>query len=160
MTPSAEQAYSKLAERCSSTELCTGEALDKLRLWGIDSSDAYRIVQRLVNERFIDDERFAGIWVRDKLYNARWGVLKIRNSLRLKRIDSDIIDAAIAENLDSEQYYENLQTALRAKARSLPSPLTYETKMKLARFAINRGYEPRLVQELLNDEFWRDDNDL
>lgn len=159
MTLSADQAYSKLAERCATSELCTGEALEKLRLWGIPSDAAINIVQRLVNERFIDDERFAGIWVRDRLYNARWGVLKIRNSLRLKRIDSDIIETALAENIDSERYCANLLAALRAKARALPSPLTYEAKMKLARFAINRGYEPSLVQEFIQDESWRENND-
>lgn len=161
MTLSADQAYSKLAERCSASEYCTGEALEKLRQWGIDRTDAVKIVQRLVNERFIDDERFADIWVRDRLYNARWGALKIRNALRLKQIDPEIIESAIAENLDPEQYYANLATALRSKARALPSPLPYDAKMKLARFAIGRGYEPALVQDMINDEdFWRNNDEF
>ena len=156
MTLSAEEAYKKLAERCSKSEICTGEALDKLRQWSINSTEANKIVQRLVDERFIDDERFAGIWVRERLYNAHWGLLKIRNSLRLKQIDTDIIDSAISENLDQDKYCANLAAALRSKARSLPSPLSYENKMKLARFALSRGYEPNLVKEMVNEEdYWR-----
>lgn len=160
MTLSAEEAYNKLAAKCSMSEICSGEALDKLHQWGLGSSNAYEIVQNLINDRFIDDKRFAGIWVRDKLYNAHWGRIKIRNSLRMKRLESDIIECALRENFDSERYYANLASALRIKARGLPSPLTYDAKTKLARFAISRGYEPSLVQEMLNEEnYWRENNE-
>lgn len=156
LTP--QEAYSQLADRCAACEMCTGEALDRLRRRGIDEDSAFDIVQRLVDLRFIDDERFARIWVRDRLWNARWGLLKIRNDMRLKRIDDAIISSAINEELDRERYFDNLAAALRSKARTLPSPLTYDLKMKLARFAISRGYEPSLVQEMLRDEeYWRTD---
>lgn len=152
------KAYSRLADRCALSEMCTGEALEKLRLWGIGRHEASKIVQRLVNERFIDDERFARVWVRDRLHNARWGAVKIRQSLRLKRLDYEVIEAAMESEMNQEVYFSNLAAALRSKGRSLPSPLTYTDRMKLMRFAVGRGYEPGLVSEMIDDEeYWRNE---
>lgn len=165
MTPQSKalapaEAYARLADRCATTELCTGEALDKLHRWGVASREAESIVQRLVTERFIDDERFARIWVRDRLWNARWGLLKIRAAMRLKRLEPETVEAAIGEEMDDERYFANLAAALRSKGRRMASPIAYEDKVKLARFAMSRGYEPELVREMLADEsYWREEPD-
>lgn len=166
MTPSAKtpptpgEAYSRLADRCAMTEISTGEALEKLRRMGLRGPRAEAIVQRLVDERFIDDERFARAWVRDRFGLARWGRRKIRESLILKRVDSAIIRQALEEEIDPEAYYENLADALRSKARGMSEPLTREERMKLARFAASRGYEPDLIMEMIADEdYWRGETD-
>lgn len=165
MTPRKEitpqEAYSRLADRCSTTELCTSEALEKLRQWGIGEQPACAIVQRLVDERFIDDERFARAFVRDRLYNSRWGLVKIRQAMRLKHLDSGLINEAIESETDDERYFSNLAAALRSKGRAMPSPLSRDDRMKLARFALSRGYEPGLVSEMLaNEEYWRGEDSL
>lgn len=162
MTPhkqlTTDEAFARLADRCATTEICTGEALDKLRTWGISRADSIAIVQRLIDGRFIDDVRFAHAWVRDQLYNSRWGVLKIRAAARIKQLDETILNKAIADELDEERYFDNLAAALRSKARQMPETLTYGDKMRLARFATGRGYEPSLVQEMLRcDDYWRRD---
>ncbi|MCM1309480.1 MAG: RecX family transcriptional regulator [Bacteroides sp.] len=152
-----KEAYARLADRCAMAEVSTGEALTKLRQWGITGAEAYKVVQRLVNERFIDDERFARSFVRDKVNNAHWGVNKIRLSLHQKGIDNETARIAIAEELDEETYFANLAGALRSKGRNMPSPLNREDYARLARFAVGRGYEPSLVSEMLSDEhYWRD----
>ena len=158
LTP--DEAYARLADRCSTCEVCTGEALEKLRLWSIGPTEAARIVQRLVNERFIDDERFARAFVRDRLNNSRWGLVKIRHALSLKRIDRAIIAEAIESETDDERYFANLADALRSKGRRMESPLSQADRAKLMRFAVSRGYEPSLVCEMIADEeFWRNDDD-
>lgn len=162
MTPRKElkpdEAFARLADRCAMAEVCTGEALEKLRQWGIGREESYRIVQRLVDERYIDDDRYARAFVRDRLYNSRWGLVKIRQAMRLKRLDDSQISEAIESETDNERYFANLAAALRSKGRSMPSPLSRDDRMKLARFAIGRGYEPSLVSEMLADEdYWRDE---
>lgn len=154
---SPKEAYSRLADRCAMTEMSTGEALEKLRRLGITQSEAYSIVQKLVDERFIDDERFARMYVRDKLVNARWGRIKISQSLRLKGVDSEIAAEAFESVWDDQVYFRNLAAALRNKARTMGQPLTYPDKVKLVKFAAGRGYEPELIREMLADEdYWRD----
>lgn len=157
---SADEAYARLADRCATTELSTGEALEKLRRLGVCRCEAIAIVQRLVNERFIDDDRFARAYVRDRVAHARWGVVKIRQSLLLKGVDRQVVDEAITSELDDEVYFRNLEAALRSKASAMASPLDYADRMKLMRFAVGRGYEPSLVQAMLADEeYWRSGGD-
>lgn len=139
-------------------EISTGEALQKLEDWGISGQNAFDIVQRLINERFIDNERYARAYVRDRVNNARWGINKIRMSLRQKGVEPEIISLALEEELDQDTYFRNLSAALRSKGGRMPSPLSRENYAKLARFATSRGYEAGLVSEMLADErYWRDD---
>lgn len=157
LTP--REAYARLADRCATTEICTGEALEKLRQWGLGEADSNATVQRLVDERFIDDGRFARAFVRDRVCNGRWGLLKVRRAMQLKRLDNDLIDEAIADEVDDRQYFGNLAAALRSKGRNMPSPLSRDDRMKLMRFAMGRGYEPGLVSEMVADEeYWREEN--
>lgn len=162
MTPrktlTIKEAYARLADRCAMAEVSSGEALEKLKGWGISGPDAYGVVQRLIDERFIDDERFARAFVRDRVNNARWGVNKIRLALQQKGIDADIAAVALAEELDEETYFGNLAAALRSKGAKMPSPLSREDYARLVRFALGRGYEPGLVSEMIADEeYWRND---
>lgn len=162
MTPqktlTIDEAYSRLADRCAMAEVATGEALEKLKGWGITGSDAFAIVQRLVDARFIDDERYARAYVRQCVNNARWGVNKIRAAMRHKGLDADTIRIAIEEELDEDTYFGNLAAALRSKGRNMPSPLGRNDYARLVRFALGRGYEADLVGRMIADEeYWRDD---
>lgn len=154
LTP--QQAFERLATRAASTEICTAEAYSKLRDWAIEPAKADAIVDRLVADRYIDDRRFAHAYVRDRINNARWGLLKIRQAMKLKRLPSSLIDDAIAAELNDETYCANLAAALRSKARSMPSPVQSADRARLIRFAASRGYEPDLIIQMLSDEdYWR-----
>lgn len=154
LTPA--EALGRLMDRCAIAEVCSGEAVEKLRAWGITGREADALVQKLVDTRFIDDERYARAFVRSGVNHSGWGRLKIRNALRLKRIDSELIDLALAEEIDEQAYYENLAAALRSKARSMPGRLSAEQRAALMRFAAGRGYEPSLIMEMLPEEdYWR-----
>lgn len=158
LTP--QEAYSKLVDLCSAGEYSTGEALERLRGWGLTGAPAFNIVQRLVNGRFIDDERFARAFVRSKVNYSAWGRVKIRSALIQKGIERELIDVALEEEIDLDVYYSNLASALRSKARLMPRELDADCKAKLLRFAAGRGYEPGLVMEMLPEEdFWRYEGD-
>lgn len=150
LTP--EQALVKLEEQCAMAEICTGEAMEKLRRWGIDSRTAHEMVQGLIDRRFIDDERYARAFVRDRVRHSRWGRIKIAQALKLKQLECDVIDTALAEEVDADEYAATLASLLRAKARTLPQPLDFATRQKLMRFAAGRGFEPGLIMELMRDE--------
>jgi regulatory protein len=154
-----EQALAKLQDICSMSEICSIEAAEKLRRYNVGAADAERIIARLIADRFIDDNRFIRAFVRQKYMYDRWGRLKIRQALRLKRFNSDEIETALSEEIDEDVYYENLAAALRTKARQLPEKLDRADRDKLARFAAGRGYEPSLIFEMIPEEdFWRHDS--
>lgn len=153
---SPQQAYERLADRAAVSELCSGEILKKLREWKISPDETGKILDRLIKERYVDDRRFAALYVRDRINNARWGLIKIRAAMRLKQLSQAIIEEAIEAEYSEERYFSNLAAALRAKARALSSPLTPTDRTKLIRFAASRGYEPDLIIDMIGDEeYWR-----
>ncbi|MBD5214867.1 MAG: RecX family transcriptional regulator [Bacteroidales bacterium] len=151
---SPANALIKLEELCARSEQCSYEAYSKLAKWGISSAMADKIVNRLIAKRFIDDGRYAEAFVRDKVVYNRWGFVKIRMALRMKKIDSELIAAAI-EAVDEDEYHNSLIETLRAKSRTLGSPLTFEDKQKLLRHAASRGFEPGLIVSFIKQpELW------
>ena len=107
-----EQALDRLRTRCSREEVCSGMALALLKRWSAGSStsgsstsgssfterDMAQIIATLVKEKFIDDNRFADAFVRDKLKFNGWGKQKIVFKLRSLGVAADIIERALREN--------------------------------------------------------------
>lgn len=146
-TVSEEEALARLEELCSRAEHCTGEIRERLWKWGIASDIQEKIIDSLIDGRFVDDTRFARAFVNDKVRFARWGRRKIAYALAAKRIDHEIIRDSIAE-IDEETYLENLQDLIEAKAKSIGNG-TYEQREKILRFIVGRGYEPSLASDLI-----------
>lgn len=118
--------------------------MEKLLKWGMSSRDAGAVIEILKRRRFIDDERFARAYARDKMEYSHWGKRKIALMLYKKRVERGIIDEAL-DNLDQDRYAEILDSVIEAKRRQLPEPDTYEGRTKLFRHAVSKGFEPDLV---------------
>lgn len=141
---SAEKALMRLETQCAAKEICTHEAYEKLRRWIVPLDDARRVVERLVELRFIDDSRFGRAFVRDKAVFARWGRFKIALALRQKGFNREMIDEAIA-TIDEDSYLATLDALVAAKSRQLADADTFEGRTKIFRFAASRGFEPALI---------------
>ena len=79
---------------------------DKMRRWELDETAQNRIVARLVKERYIDDERYARAFVKDKIRYNKWGRRKVQQALWLKHIDSEI-QQRVLDEIDEKDYLEN-----------------------------------------------------
>ena len=77
---------------CARSEKSSGDALRLMQRWGVEPSARQGVLQKLLADRFIDDNRYAEAFVRDKIRLSGWGARKIRTSLRLKGIAAAIID--------------------------------------------------------------------
>lgn len=151
-----DEARQEIFRLCSAGEYSSGEVMERLSRRGVTGEAAYAIVRELIERKFVDDERFARAFVRERVAYARWGRLKIRHALLQKRIDSGIINMAMEDEIDDEQYCRNLASALESKARSMGRILSVAEKQRLIRFAAGRGYEPSLIMEMLPEEdYWR-----
>lgn len=102
--------------------------------------DAEDILRSLVEEKYVDDARFAGAYVRDKARFSRWGEVKITYNLRKLGIPSSLIRAALEEN--QELFGEEALLALLQKRwNTMKESDSLEVKrQKLLRFALGRGY--------------------
>ena len=138
------EALHRAAALCSSTEHCTADIREKLARWGVTEADSRTIIDRLVQERFIDEQRYAVAFVKDKFRFSGWGRIKMRYALQQKRIDGSDIDHALA-TLDEEQYNDRLLELLQAKSRSIRDDDPEARRAKLFRFATSRGFESALI---------------
>lgn len=144
---SEEAALARLAQQCSAAEHCSGDIRATCQKWGLGPDAAERIVATLVRERFVDDSRFAPLFVKDKARFEGWGPAKIRMKMQAKGLDDSVIDDALAA-LDKEEWQAILLKALKSKLRTARSPqgdepdLAYGTKLyaSLVRFALQRGF--------------------
>ena len=111
-----------------------------------NSEEAQKILQTLIEERYVDDKRYAEAYARDKSSIAGWGELKIRYMLSAKGIDRDVISMALAE-IDEKKADDRLQKLLENKYRILKDDPQW--RMKLLRFALGRGYSYDEVNAVL-----------
>lgn len=145
-----EAALIRAEDLCARSERSTNEIHQKLIQWGIAADDRDKIIRTLTEKRFINDERFCQAYVRDKLSFSHWGRLKIAQGLYRHGIAREIVSDAL-ESIDAEQYNDILRHILEVKARNIPDSDSYQTRMKLLRFAVSRGFEPGLILNILNN---------
>lgn len=141
-----EQALAALMRLCARAEKSQEDARRLMRGWRLAERDAEGVLAKLVRDRFIDDARYAGAFVREKLRLSGWGGYKIRTALQRKRIDRALIDAALAE-ADRSGMDERLRRQLERKARTAKYTTQYELKTKLIRYGLSLGYDYETVVE-------------
>ena len=137
---SAAQALQSLMRLCARAEKSSGDALRLMRGWGVAESEREGVLQKLVNQRFIDDRRYAEAYVREKSNIAGWGARKIAFQLRQKGIDKEIINSALA-TLDSDTQREQLTAKLERKMRTTKAANNYELRGKLLRYGMGLGFD-------------------
>ena len=145
-TKTPDEALASLMRLCARAEKSEGDARRLMRGWGLAERDAEGVLAKLVRDRFIDDARYAGAFVREKLRLSGWGEYKIRTALQRKRIDRALIDAALAE-ADRSGMDERLRRQLERKARTAKYTTQYELKTKLIRYGLSLGYDYETVVE-------------
>lgn len=136
--------------RCALRECCRQDIKKKWMEGGLDDATCERLLDRLEDEGFIDEARYARAYVHDKLEYNHWGRLKMTQGLRLKGISRRTIDEAMAEVIDGDHYREILRGVLERKFNSLSFDAdnreeSYKALQKLVRHAASRGFEPELI---------------
>lgn len=137
---SALEAFGRLTAFCAAGEHCLTEVRERLRRWNVAPDEAEALVRRLVEEQYINEERYCRAYINDKVRFARWGRLKIAQALRQKQIASSLY-LPLLDEFDEAIYSEQLRRLLEAKQREVKGRNAYERKAKLVRFALGRGYE-------------------
>ena len=144
-----QEAYLQLAAICAQAEHCQQEMRDKMRRWELDETVQNRIIDRLIRERYIDDERYARAFVKDKIRYNKWGRRKVKQGLWQKRIDADI-QQRVLDEIDENEYIEVLRPLLKQKRKSIKASSDYEQNQKLVRFALGRGFTFDIIRQCLD----------
>lgn len=141
--------YNRAATYCSKSEHCKYDVLQKLYEWRVDESEHEEIIARLVEERFIDENRYAVAYAKDKFAFNKWGRVKISIMLKAKRIGSADIDEALS-SIDDDKYFETLKTLIDQQRPKVKAKSEYELNAKLFKFALSHGYESGIISSLLS----------
>lgn len=144
-----QEAYLQLAALCAQAEHCQQEMRDKMRRWELDETAQNRIIDRLIKERYVDDERYARAFVKDKIRYNKWGRRKVQQALWQKHIDADI-QQQVLDEIDEKEYLDILRPLLKQKRKSIRAASDYELNQKLARFALSRGFTFDIIRQCLD----------
>lgn len=138
-TKTAEQALASLQRLCARAERSSGDALRLMATWEVPHDKRQEVLQKLLQDRFIDDRRYAEAFVREKTSLNTWGEYKIRTALRRKGISEQIINAAL-QQINPENNAERLTLRLERKVRSIKYENSYQLKTKLLRYGLSLGF--------------------
>ena len=151
----ADEVLYKLAARCSTSEQCLSDVESKLAKYDLTEEEKTRILRHLVEEKYVDDGRYAAAYVRDKYRFNKWGRMKIAQGLRMKGIDKETINEAM-HAIDETEYLNILRDLIKAKRKSTYGKSDFEINGKLIRFASGRGFEFSAIKHCMGssaDEF-------
>jgi regulatory protein len=146
----AKEAISKSQYLCAEKEKCVSDIQQKLYDWKLPAADHEAVIKQLLDDKFIDEERYALYYTKDKIIQNKWGRIKITFALKQKRINDEHIKNAF--DSFSEIEYENiLKNELIKKLKTLKDKDEYTIKSKLLRFAASRGFENGKVFDILSE---------
>lgn len=142
-----EDAAARMRLWCDRQERSEHEVREKLFSISVTEDDAETVLARLRSEGYVDNQRFAEAYVSGKFRIKHWGRHKIRQGLKYKGLDTELISWALSSVTDQE-YLDSMEELAEKKMRTLGPIKDFQTEIKLQRFLISRGFEVELVQAL------------
>lgn len=146
--PSPEQALQKLKHFCAYQERCHSEVKDKLYKLGVRSREHDQIIATLIEEDYLNEERFAIAYAGGKWRVKQWGRVKIKFELQQKKVTEYCIKKAL-QQIDEEEYRKTVQRQAAAKYAALKSEQHLVRKKKTSDYLVARGFEPALIREIV-----------
>lgn len=146
-----ENALNKAKKYCSLKEICEQDILKKLIDWNVPINQHNSILQQLIDENFVNNQRFANSFAHDKLKFNNWGKIRIKYELQLKKIHSEIIFNAL-DNIDKELYIQTANRLIISKIKTFKSSDDKQTKQKrLLAYMYSKGFEYEVVKDFLKN---------
>jgi len=148
---SKEQAFTKASDYCAFQERSQQEVRDKLYTWGLHKDDVENVIAVLISEGFINEERFAKAFAGGKFRIKKWGRIKIKNELKLRKISEYCIRKAM-EEINEREYINSLKEIIDKKSKAIQEKNVFKKAARIASYCVSRGYESEQVWELLKDK--------
>lgn len=145
-----KKALEKAAKYCAYQERCHWELERKFKEWNIDEEIQDEVLAELIQQNFLNEERYARAFVQGKVNIKRWGRYKIKMELQSRQISTYSVNKALQE-IDEEKYILNLQELLQKKAQTVTGQNDFEKKMKLLKFLSSKGYETEIINEQIEN---------
>ena len=139
----------KMKQYCAYQERSMHDVKFKLKSFHLQEGIAEKIILELEKENYLDEARYAKVFASGKLRINKWGKNKIYAALQQKRVPEFFILQGLSE-IDEDEYLHVLREVISAKSREIKEPDFDRHNQKVAKFAISKGFESRLVWDILN----------
>ena len=136
---SFEEVLKKAENFCAYQERCTDDVYSKLKALKLDEKDKSKIIKHLLENNFINDERYALSFARGKFRIKKWGKLKIKAALKAKKISLQLIEKALC-SIDEKEYRQTIQLMVQQQKKK-NFPPSSEFIYKLKRHLYAKGFE-------------------
>lgn len=147
---SREQALKKAESYCAYQERSQHEVRTKLYDWGLHERDVEEIISELIQQNFLNEERFALAYTLGKFRIKGWGKNKIRQGLKLKRVPDKMI-IKVLKAIDPNDYLTKLKSLIEKKNATIRESDPYKLRFLLTRYAASKGYEQDLIADVLKE---------
>ena len=146
-----EQALQKLKHYCAYQERCHSEVKEKLYQLGVWKKDHDEIIAALIEENYLNEERFAIAYAGGKFRVKQWGRVKIKYELKQKQVSDYSIKKAMKQ-IDEEEYLSVLNKLAKEKYAALKSEQYLVRKKKTMDYLLAKGFESDLVRKAVENE--------
>ena len=145
-----EQAFQKLKHYCAYQERSHDEVKQKLYGFGLHRQEVEETISTLIEENYLNEERFAIAFAGGRFRSKQWGRVKIEYELKQKKVSPYCIRKALNE-IDDEAYLKTLQQLARKKWNSLKAPgaTDYVKSSKTTTYLLQRGFERQLIAQAI-----------
>ena len=140
----------KAESYCAYQERAQQEVRDKLYDWGLHHDEVEEVITELIITNFLNEERFAMSYVSGKFNIKKWGKIKIKQGLKLKKVPEKMIIKAL-NSIDYDKYLQTILAAAEKKSAVLVENDKYKRKYKLVTYLMGKGFESNLISEVLKD---------
>jgi regulatory protein len=144
---SMAQLTAKAEAYCAAAEHCISEMRTKLQQWEATDEQCDEIIAHLVQNNYINEQRYCHAFTHDKVLYQGWGRIKIRAYLYAKHLPSEAISQAL-KDIDETEYQKTLERVISSKKRTLKTTDT-AAREKLLRFCMQRGFTYEEISEYL-----------
>lgn len=151
-TYTVQEAQNKLEHYCGYQERCHKDVNQKLKQMNMIPQAIDIIIVHLLDNDFLNEERYAKAFVRGKFRIKKWGKYRITRELKQKGITKNLITSALKDISDAD-YLTTFRELAERKAATIKETNTQKKKKKLADYLLYRGWESHLVYEKVNELF-------
>lgn len=146
LTPA--MALQKAKHYCAWQERSHTAVKEKLYGFGLRKTDVEVILTTLIEENYLNEERFARLFAGGKFRQKKWGRVKIVYELKLQKVSSYNINKAL-EEIDEDVYQKCLLALAKKKWTSIANNLPLVKKARTTSYLLQKGYEPALIQQVI-----------
>lgn len=144
---SRDQYFSKAMAFCTHSEKCISDVQKKMVQWDVSETDQEFIIDALIAENFINEERYASAFVNDKIKFNYWGKQKVRFQLLQKGLPSEVVTMCLQQFPD-DIYFEIAEGLMLKKCAQLENDVQMHNKV--IKYMFGKGFDYDLIRNILS----------